>query len=51
MAKITREVVLKLSEDIRLLAHWEPSKERRVTMCLNAADLLLTLAKEASWPT
>ncbi len=45
MAQKTREEILKLSENIRLLAHWEPTKERRVALCLDAADLLLTLAK------
>ncbi len=30
----------KLIEDVRLLAHWEPTKERRVEICEAAADRL-----------
>lgn len=46
MAKTREEEILELSEDIRLLAHWEPTRDRRVAMCIEAADLLLTLVKK-----
>jgi hypothetical protein len=47
MAKTREEEILELSEDIRLLAHWEPTKKRREAMCIRAADLLLELARKA----
>ena len=46
MPKTREEEILELSEDIRLLAHWEPTRDRRIDMCIQAANLLLTLAKK-----